>query len=503
MRFPDGIAKGHFPAIILLVIGFTLCYYPAFTKMAIGWWEVAAYSHGFLIPPISLYLIWQDRKRLSALPIRPDLFLGGVAVILTGLILLIGRIGLINLVEYISLMLMIPGLVLLILGRATLAALFVPLCYLAFMLPFFDFIGEGIYLPFQIFSAKLGTTLLQLFGYAAYLDGLYIQLPKAVLEVEEACAGIRYLVSILAIGIPLSMLSLSRWPERVGLLVGAVLIAIIANGFRVMLIGIVVYDGDLSYSHGPFHVLQGMFVAWVGFIFLFVGAWWLSKRSGAHRMYPIEPITPIMEKGTLSKGNFQLAIGTLFFLAVIFNFYQPRVISANEAPFSFIQNMGEENKSPRDLEQYPFRLSGADQEKLLIIPNEKGHPISVYTGYFSVQKQGKELVGTDSSVLYKNALQISVGKRTINKTIVKKEQTSYLVLFWIAQENRIIADRYLAKGWDIWRALKSRRNDGAMIIVSSELPRLEEEEIVFEKEMRIVEGLMSSMSHQKQHLRSL
>ncbi|MEK7703136.1 MAG: exosortase W [Nitrospirota bacterium] len=484
---------------------FAICYYPVLSRMAMGWWEVAAYSHGFLIIPISLYLIWNDREKLSRVPIRPALFWGSVIISFAAGILIIGTAGLINTLKYISLIVMIPGLVLLLLGGKYLQAISLPLCYLIFMLPFFDFIGEGVYLPLQIFSAKLGTELLHLFGYAAYLDGLYIHLPKVTLEIAEECAGIRYLVSILAVGIPLAYLSLSRGLQRVGLVVSAIIIAILANGLRVMLVGAISYSGDLSYTHGPFHIFQGMFIAWIGFIVLFVGAGWLSRmdenryrKSGvkpgdSQPRDPQQPILAAIPHTVIPRSGFGIAIGILVFVTAVLHFYKPKAIFANEADFSSLQNIGSWEGNAGNLTQYPFRIPGADFEKLIIYPDATGNSLSLYIGYFATQEQGKEIVSFASDFLYKGASEMTVGSSRINKTIIRDGQTDHQTLFWINQGGVSIANRFEAKKSDIWRFLSRRENNGAMVIVSDWPNRSSHPGLLLKKEVHFAEALLKEM----------
>jgi EpsI family protein len=476
---------------------FTICYFPILAKMAIGWWEVAAYSHGILIIPISLYLIWQDRKRLHHLPIRSSLLAGSLAVIFAGTILMVGRAGLFSTLEYFSLIVMIPAVVLLFLGTAYLKALALPLCYLIFMLPFFDFIGDGVYGPLQILSAQIGTTVLHLFGYAAYLDGLYIQLPKVTLEVAQECAGIRYLISILAIGIPLSSLSLTRWSNRVLLVSSAIVIAILFNGLRVTLVGMMVYGGDTTYSHGPFHVFQGMFVAWVGFIVLFVGAWRLSKRENndyqkTQNLDEPKGETAVVERGAISKNSWMTAILVLIVVLALTRFYRPNPVAANEAIFSSLQKVGALDGKALEVNSYPFRMAGADREMMVSYPDTTGE-IVLYIGYFSTQGYGKKMVGSASSALYKNSVEISVANIQVNKTIIRDGQTNRLFLFWMDHDGRSIANRYDAKLGDLWRLLTQRENNGAMIMVSGDVDRVGESALL-EKETRFVQALIPILS---------
>ncbi len=262
-----------------LIIVLCFCYASVFTELVKIWWEEKAYSHGFLVIPISLYLSWVGRTKLISPEPKPSRLSGVFVMILAGLMLLAGNASGVVLLQELSLIVIVTGLVLLLLGIAYLRALALPIAYLLFMVPRLDkldMVSGRIHWPLQLFSAKLGVLMLQFFGYAAYLQNQYIELPRLTLEVAEGCSGLRYLVSVIAIGIPLAYLTQKSWTRRVVLVGSSVIIAILANGLRVMFVGIVAYHGNRN-IHGPFHIFHGILVSWVGFIVLFAGTWLLSK----------------------------------------------------------------------------------------------------------------------------------------------------------------------------------------------------------------------------------
>ncbi len=474
---------------VLLAVAFAVCYGEVLTQLASGWWEVKAYSHGFLVIPISLYLVWENKRALQRLSFRPDYVFGILTIFLAGGMLVVGRLGEMNILEAISLIVMVPGWILFFLGRAYLKALAFPICYLVFMLPFFDLIGEGIYWPLQIFSARMASELLNLFGYAAYLEGKYIQLPKVTLDVAKACAGIQYLISILAIGMPLAYLSLQGWWRRVALVGSAILIAIVANGLRVMLVGVIVYDGDLTYSHGPFHILQGVFVAWMGFIVLFVGSWWLSRSEVVARLSPDNTILPFENQKT-SRYSYLTVIGIFLFMGAMLHFYTPNAVPFNEAIFSSLQKVGDWEGTTDDLKRALFRMPEVDTEKGMLYSDAKGVPLRLYVGYFASQQQGKELVGYATDILFENAVEIPIGAFRVNKTIIRDGQTNHLVLFWYDLGGRVLANRYATKGWGLWNMFRLKQNNGVIMMVSTPLSGFHDETDILKREIHFVETLL-------------
>ena len=119
-------------------------------------WSRDDYSHGFLVPIIALYFIWADRKRLRNLLIQPNILGGLILTLMGSLMLMIGNIGGVVIFQELSLIIIIPGLILMLLGTRYLMALALPLAYLILMVPILDEVIDKIHWPFQLFSANDG-----------------------------------------------------------------------------------------------------------------------------------------------------------------------------------------------------------------------------------------------------------------------------------------------------------------------------------------------------------
>jgi exosortase len=163
------------------------------------------------------------------------------------------------------------------------------------MTPVLDGLTEPLVWPFQLLTANMSVAVLQALGIPVLLENsTSIILPTVTLEVVRECSGAGLLIAVLAIGLPLASLTLQAWWSRITLVLSSVVIAIVANWVRVAVMGIYAQAGGKD-LHGPYHILQGLFVDWVAFVFLFVGAWLLGRMEhGA-------PPTPLHGDG---KGSF-------------------------------------------------------------------------------------------------------------------------------------------------------------------------------------------------------
>jgi exosortase len=264
-------------AVVVLFAGL---YAGVFADLVRAWLDSDIYRHGFLVPFVALYLVWIRREALRAIPVAPSWAVGLPFVCAAGAMLLAGRAGSAAIAEEVSLLVMLPGLVALLLGTGWLRALALPIGYLFFMVPVLADGTDWVHWPFQLLAANLGVWLLQVFGFPAFQQGVLIELPGVTLEVAEACSGIRFMISIVAVGIPLAYLTQRGWSRRVGLVLFAVGVGVLANGFRVALIGVwAFYGGEVL--KGPMHVFQAMFVAWIGYVALFAAALWLRREGRA------------------------------------------------------------------------------------------------------------------------------------------------------------------------------------------------------------------------------
>jgi exosortase len=290
---------------ILLVLAVVVCYAAVIAELIHQWRISDTYSYGVLVPIISAYLIYVRRSKLRGLQVSPRVVAGGALVAVALALLLLGRSAAIVDLQEISLVLLIPGLVLLTLGWPYLHALWFPLAYLLLMLPVWNVITDRMHYPFQLVSARIGLEMLRTIGIPANLDTIYLTLPNITLEVAEACSGINYLISVVAVGIPLAYLSLGTWSARLGLIVTAIVVAFLSNGLRVALVGSFSYYQIADNLHGPGHVLTGLFVSLVGFAALIGGVAVLARRypRGDDRPANTESTQPAPSREALRRAR--------------------------------------------------------------------------------------------------------------------------------------------------------------------------------------------------------
>ena len=263
-----GLLKSGWFTAVLLSLLVAVLFFDIVSALVADWDRDPDSSHGFLVPFIAGYFVWQRRETLRRISITPS-YWGGGAVLGMGLGLLVfGSIGAEYFTQRISLIVVIAGIVLLILGREYLRALAFPIAFLFFMVPLPTIILNSIAFPLQMFAAKTATASLFCLGIPVLREGNVIVLSQTTLEVAEACSGIRSLQALLALGAVYAYFTQStRWKQW--LLVGLTIpIAIAANAFRVSGTGILAHYWGLEVAEGFYHTLSGLIIFGVAFALL-------------------------------------------------------------------------------------------------------------------------------------------------------------------------------------------------------------------------------------------
>jgi exosortase len=230
-------------------------------RLASDWWNDPNFSHGFFVPAFSAYVIWQSRRRYSALPPNPSWF--GLAIIAGALgILIAGVLGAEFFLSRSSFAFLLAGLVIYFLGWSHFRAAFFPWACLFLMIPIPTIIFNQIAFPLQLLASELASSLLTLLGVPVLREGNIIQLPAMSLEVAQACSGIRSLVSLGTLAIIYGYFLEPKVFWRAVLAFAALPIAILANGLRIVGTGLLVHYWDPAKAEGFFHAFAG----WVVFV---------------------------------------------------------------------------------------------------------------------------------------------------------------------------------------------------------------------------------------------
>jgi len=381
-----------------------------------------------------------------------------------------------------------------LLGISYLKALSLPIAYLLFGIPVWENLLDFLYSPFQILSARIAVVLIKLADIPIYNDGIYIQLPNITLEVAKGCSGIGYLISVMAIGIPLAHLFLKSWLRRVVLVLSAFTIAFLSNGLRIALIAFFAYHGYSEVLHGPYHVFQGLFVSIIGYAAIFIGVTVLSERRSKASIPSDRDVNANIttSSGRIKKRILFPTASACIIFAIFGSYiylYTPAIVPLQSSNIAFPQKVGNWRGEDTPPVFNIYRELGVDRELSRIYRTDSGNSLHLYIGYFEYQGQGKELVHHKTKDIHLDASRVrislpSYGDIEVNKLFQKDKNR--LVLFWYDINGNVVAGRFKAKLYLIWDYLFHGRTNGAVVMLTVNI----EKGIDSSRSMATVEGFI-------------
>jgi exosortase len=217
-------------------------------------------GHGIFVPFLAGYIVWKDREKILAQPVRGSWW--GLFFLLWGFAQLVaGVLGADFFIARTAFLISLAGVIILTAGWRVLRAMFFPFVLLLFLIRLPLFIYSQITFPLQILASTLAEEALTLLGIPVFRDGNVLELASQRLSVVEACSGIRSLMSLGLLSLVYGyFFDTKKWMPWV-LLVLSVPIAIVANGFRVTLTGII-SEYKKEFAEGFYHSFEG----WVIFL---------------------------------------------------------------------------------------------------------------------------------------------------------------------------------------------------------------------------------------------
>jgi len=262
---------GFGPTIIWILFGgtFLAAYMPVMIELVRAWYGSDDYSHGFLIIPIVVYIIWQKRVLPSETTIKGSL-IGLPLAVLSLLAYLFARAGEILTLASLSMVGFIAGTILFLCGFRIFRTFLFPLLLLLFMIPVPAQIYAALTIPLQLLVTKATAVLASSFGIPLYCEGNVIHHSKGTLEVVQACSGLRSIMALLTLGALFGYFTLRSNILRSILFVSAIPIAVAVNILRVFALLAAIHFLGIDLTKGTPHTVLGivLFGAAVGIFVL-------------------------------------------------------------------------------------------------------------------------------------------------------------------------------------------------------------------------------------------
>jgi exosortase len=250
-----------FAALILL------CYAPILLRLGNQWMNDADMGHGFFVPVVAGYIVWRKRDELLATKPQPNAW--GLLVVAWGALqMMVGVLGSELFTSRTAFVVTVIGAVFTLGGTPFLRKLMFPLLLLFLMVPIPTVIYNEITFPLQILASQLAAGALGLIGIPVLREGNILEVPNGHLSVVEACSGIRSLLSLTFLSLVYGYFFEKKTWIRATLFLATIPVAILANGSRVTVTGIL-YEVRPDLAEGFFHESTGLVIFFVAAVILF------------------------------------------------------------------------------------------------------------------------------------------------------------------------------------------------------------------------------------------
>lgn len=416
------------------------------------WLRSDTFAHGFLILPISLWLVWKKRGQLSSLGPRP-------ALIVTLLALPVGFGWLLAwLVDVLVIQqLALVGLLILgvwaILGHEIGRLLAFPLGFLFFAVP----MGEALIPPMMEFTATSTVWMIKQTGIPVFREGLYFMLPSGNWSVVEACSGVRYIIASVTLGVLYAYMTYRSFWRRGLFVLASIIMPIFANTARAYIIVMLGHMSDMTVATGADHLIYGwvffgiviMLLFWAGSFFRedtddAAAAADAASRGAGHPKGPPRGLWPVSILALVAAGIWPM-------LSLVLQ-DQPASFEEELFDTSLLQGGWRADDTARWNWSPVSDVSGLVSEHL----RKDADTVGVYVQYANDAGVGEELVGSIGSFVEQDSLWrvVEETRRTVKvqqreiplvEALVTFGEERYLVWSWYRIGGRNIGNDYAAK----------------------------------------------------------
>ncbi len=452
-------------------------------------WDREEYSHGYMIPLVAMYLIWQKQERFAASSGQGS-WLGFSMLILSLIVFLMGELGsLFILIQY-GFLLALYGLIITVFGLRSALVIWAALAYLIFMIPLPNFIYANLSSQLQLISSSLGVFVIRLFDITVYLEGNVIDLGVYQLQVVEACSGLRYLFPLMSFGFLIAYLFQGPVWQRAFLFLSTIPITVLMNSFRIGVIGVTVEYWGIEMAEGFLHDFEG-WVIFMGCLGVLVIEMLIFHRFAKTDKKLIDRLDLDLPEETASLSAFGLTTSS----------QKPLIAGAIILLLSMIGVQSLEDRAEASLERKSFNAfplyhkgwSGREialEENVLdtlkltdyiqanYVERSVGIPVNFYVAYYASQSKGAS-IHSPKSCLPGGGWQLTgFGEKVIpglinaqgqplvvNRALMRQGDSAQIVYYWFEQRGRNITDEYAAKWYMFVDALTKNRTDGSLLRV--------------------------------------
>ncbi|MEK0086045.1 VPLPA-CTERM-specific exosortase XrtD [Benzoatithermus flavus] len=476
--------------LLLAALAFagTALFGPSLTGLAVAWAQ-PEYSHGWLIPAVTLFLLLRRRAAILA-ACGPGSFAGTALVLLGLLVLFLSRISSMLTPAVIGFLLVAGGLGLAALGPRAMRPVWLPLAFLLFALPMPATAYYLLSTKLQLLSSALGAAALRLAGVSVHLEGNIIDLGVYRLQVAEACSGLRYLFPLSAFGFLCAWLFRAPLPARALVLVSVAPITVLVNALRLALTGLLVEHGSIALAEGFLHLFEGWAIFLLALLLLFGEMALLARlrppRASAEvqglldleRIAGTSAIAPPSRPGT---RFLPLLLASLLLVAALpagrWADARPERPPLRPGLATFPLELGPWHGRERPLDATARAVLRPDDYLLAdFAAADEAAAVNLWVVYYASQAKGGRihsprecLPGSGWEFVRIEPVPAPAGGFVVNRAVIAKGDRKILMYYWYEQRGRRFTDEVWTKLAILVDVLARQRSDGALVRLMTEI----------------------------------
>jgi len=358
------------------------------------WDRSDTFAHGYVIAPISAWLVWRRRHFIHNVPIAPSLF--GILVGLgAGFAWLLGEVASVNAVSQFAFVGMLVGFVWAVMGTAVVRTYAFPLGFLFFMVPF----GEFLFPTMMDWTTQFIIWAVRASGVPVYAEGYNLVIPSGRWQVVEGCSGVRYLMASIVVGSLYAYLNYRSTQKRLIFVAASIVVPIFANWLRAYGIVMLGHLSSNKLAAGADHLIYG----WVFFGIIIMVLFWIGARWQEEE--ELAPAAPAMAVGRSAVGASATRWASLAAAVLAVSLWNPLLAyldrQGEHGPVKFAELVGTAGWHSTDSARLPpwspsYSGMRAEQRSAWL---QADRPVGVYIGYYRDQKPGEELISSENRVL--------------------------------------------------------------------------------------------------------
>lgn len=244
---------------IALAAALIWSYLPNVKEMYHLWQTQPDYSHGFLVPFLSIGMAWARRDLLPKME-KPSIAVGLTILVVALIVRHLAAKYFFTPIENWTMILALFGAICAVAGIKIAIWATPSILFLIFAMPMPYVLEVSLRQPLQLVAAKFSSIVLVILGIPAVAEANVIRIGGEVYGVNEACSGLRIFWGIAAFAFAILVFSRMSWIKKSLFVLGVLPVALLANSTRIIVTCILYENVGTEIAKKFSHDIAGIFM---------------------------------------------------------------------------------------------------------------------------------------------------------------------------------------------------------------------------------------------------